>query len=101
MSALCSDLSSFGHLHPLLLDVPDQRAFLLHKHESLSRFVRIIGDLSTIYELPITSLHVFYDVEGGLIAFNRNASIFLNLRYYEAWRESILYQPTISWLTTR
>ena len=31
-------------------------------------------------------MHVFYDVTGGLIAFNRNASLFMNLRFFEGWR---------------
>ena len=44
--------------------------------------------LAEVYRLPLTSLHIFYDLAGELIAFNRNASIFLNLRYFEAWRES-------------
>lgn len=43
--------------------------------------------LAEVYRLPLTSLHVFFDLEGGLIAFNRNGSVFFNLRYYEAWRK--------------
>lgn len=34
----------------------------------------------------MTALHIFYDLEGGLIAFNRNGSLFLNYRFFEAWR---------------
>lgn len=43
--------------------------------------------LARVYKLPLPTLHIFYDVAGDLIAFNRNASIFLNLRFFEAWRE--------------
>jgi hypothetical protein len=43
--------------------------------------------LAHLYQLPLTSLHIFFDLEGGLIAFNRNGSVFLNLRYYECWRK--------------
>ncbi|KAK7057384.1 hypothetical protein R3P38DRAFT_2840641 [Favolaschia claudopus] len=68
-------------------EVPDPRSFLSLKGESLSRFVPMIGVLAQVYNLPMSSLHVFYDLDGGLIAFNRNGSIFLNLRYYEAWHD--------------
>ena len=43
--------------------------------------------LANIYQLSITNLHIFYDHKGGVIAFNRNGSIFLNLRYFEEWRK--------------
>jgi hypothetical protein len=55
--------------------------------DSLARFIHILVSLTEVFDLPITSLHVFYDLEGGLIAFNRNGSIFLNLRYYKEWRK--------------
>ena len=45
--------------------------------------------LAYIYQLPLTSLHIFYDLEDGIIAFNRNGSLFLSLRYFEAWRKYI------------
>jgi hypothetical protein len=45
--------------------------------------------LAEIYNLSLTNLHIFFDTKGGLIAFNKSGSIFLNLRYYEAWREWI------------
>ena len=60
------------------------------KHDIITRFIHVITPLGQIYKLPLTSLHIFYDQGGDLIAFNRNASIFLNLRYYEAWRKSSL-----------
>jgi hypothetical protein len=55
--------------------------------EPLGRFIHVLVSLSQVYDLPLTSLHVFYDLKGGLIAFNRNGSIFLNLRYYQEWRK--------------
>jgi hypothetical protein len=58
------------------------------KHDVIARFIHVIKPLGEIYRLPPTSLHIFYDQGGEMIAFNRNASIFLNLRYFEAWRES-------------
>lgn len=46
-----------------------------------------MNTLSRIYGLPNTNLHVFYDLESHLIGFNRNGSIFFNLRYWEAWHD--------------
>lgn len=43
--------------------------------------------LAQVYKLPLSNLHVFCDTGGGLIAFNRNGSIFLNVRYFEEWRK--------------
>jgi len=61
--------------------------FMRIKQDSMARFIDIITPLANIYNLPLTSLHIFYDLEGGIIAFNRNGSIFLNLRYFEAWHD--------------
>ncbi|KAJ7039263.1 hypothetical protein C8F04DRAFT_1087709 [Mycena alexandri] len=69
-------------------EVPDAHSFMRWKYEPLTRFVPIIGLLAQVYNLPLTSLHIFYDLDGGLIAFNRNGSIFFNLRYYEAWHDA-------------
>jgi hypothetical protein len=35
-----------------------------------------------IFDMDPNSLHVFYDLEGPIIAFNRNGSLFFNLRFY-------------------
>lgn len=59
----------------------------MDKRAPLQRFMNLVTSLARIYQLPLASLHIFYDVEGPLIAFNRNGSIFLNLRFYEAWRK--------------
>ena len=71
----------------LSADVPDVRHLMQTKNESLARFIYTIRPLQEVYTLPPTSLHIFYDRAGDLIAFNRNASLFLNLRYFEQWRE--------------
>lgn len=68
-------------------DIPQPQSIMSTKHDVIARFIHIIKPLGEIYKLPVMSLHIFYDQRGDLIAFNRNASIFLNLRYYEAWRE--------------
>ncbi len=61
------------------------------KRDSIARFIHIMRSLANVFRLPLSSLHIFYDLEGGLIAFNRDGSIFLNLRYYEQWRECYLF----------
>jgi hypothetical protein len=75
---------------PFCVDVPDVDAFMTNMHDILTRFVDVITPLFEVYGLSLTLLHVFYDVAGGPIAFNRDGSIFLNLRYFEAWRECYL-----------
>ena len=69
------------------VDVPDADAFMTSMHGILARFINVLIPVVEVYGLPLTVLHVFYDVAGGPIAFNRDGSIFLNLRYFEAWRE--------------
>jgi len=61
------------------------------KRDSIARFIHIMQSLANVFRLPLSSLHIFYDLEGGLIAFNRDGSIFLNLRYYEQWRGCSLF----------
>ena len=75
---------------PFCVDVSDADAFMINMHDILARFVNVITPLVEVYGLSLTVLHVFYDVAGGPIAFNRDGSIFLNLRYFEAWRECYL-----------
>ncbi|KAF9506993.1 hypothetical protein BS47DRAFT_1366980 [Hydnum rufescens UP504] len=69
----------------------------------LQRFSEVIDPLrDQVYRIPSRSVAIFYDLEGPLIAFNRGGSIFLNLRYYEAWHDpqvmkGDLVQARISW----
>ncbi|KAJ6607773.1 hypothetical protein B0H10DRAFT_2070382 [Mycena sp. CBHHK59/15] len=92
ISGRVGDLTVIGEMGNIKVylsqEVPDPQSFMSLKHEPLARFVPIITVLAQVYGLPLTSLHIFYDLDGGLIAFNRNGSIFFNLRYYEAWHDS-------------
>jgi len=65
-------------------------------HDVLARFIHVVKPLGEVYKLPPTSLHIFYDTGGEMIAFNRNASIFLNLRYYEAWHDADVQKGNLS-----
>lgn len=67
--------------------MPNTDAFMKRMHGPLARFVDIIISLSKIYRISTTTLRVFYDVSGGCIAFNCQGIIYLNLRYFEVWRE--------------
>ncbi|EJU01784.1 hypothetical protein DACRYDRAFT_107520 [Dacryopinax primogenitus] len=86
--------------------VNDPKAIFSSKQQSLQRFSSaVIFLMGEIYGVPQTSLHIFFDLDGPLIAFNRNGSIFLNLRYYEAWHDADvqrgeLGKALISWYFT-
>ncbi|KAJ7209538.1 hypothetical protein GGX14DRAFT_451864 [Mycena pura] len=82
-------VGEIGHIKIYLSqEVPDPHTFVASRHEPIARFVVIMKVLAQVYNLPLTSLHIFYDLDGGLIAFNRNGSIFFNLRYYETWHDA-------------
>lgn len=86
-------------------DVPEPATFMTRKLEIIARFIHVVAPLSKVYGLPTTALHIFCDSAGGLIAFNRNGSIFLNLRFFEAWHDEDvkrgdLSQAQISWFFT-
>ncbi|KAF8553535.1 hypothetical protein OG21DRAFT_1485363 [Imleria badia] len=68
--------------------VPEFDMLMKDKHEPLGRFVGTITPIATAFNLPITSLHIFYDVPGGPIAFNRGGNIYLNLRFFEEWHDA-------------
>ena len=78
-----------------VVDVPDAGAFVTNMHDILVRFVKVITPVVEVYGLSLELLHIFYDVTGGPIAFNRDGSIFLNLRYFEAWRECYPSCPAV------
>jgi len=87
-------LDSFNFLMPHI-EVPDRGSLVQDKKDSLARFIHVLKPLCDIYKLPVSKLHVFYDTSGQLIAFNRSASLFVNLRYFEAWRESMVFWASV------
>ncbi|KAG8964407.1 hypothetical protein FRC03_001808 [Tulasnella sp. 419] len=69
-------------------DVPNPHEILQQKQAAIQRFASsIIDPLKALFKLTPTSLHIFYDQKGDLIAFNRNGGLFLNLRFYEGWHD--------------
>lgn len=47
----------------------------------------ILRPLKKVYKLPDASLHMFWNERGPVIAFNAGGALFVNLRYFEGWRE--------------
>ncbi|GLB37239.1 putative protein of unknown function (DUF3684) [Lyophyllum shimeji] len=109
VSGRVGDLNRVGEMGSVKIylsqDVPEQEEFVVNHKDQLARFIHILVKLARVYDLPLTSLHVFNDMSGGLIAFNRNASIFVNLRYYLEWHDTevaagLLNTAYISWYFT-
>lgn len=75
-------------LNTPIVELPERQTLIQRKHDVLARFLHILNPLVEVYRIPRTSLHVFADSEGQLVAFNRSGSLFMNLRYFEAWRTS-------------
>lgn len=78
-------------LNPLVVDLPERESLIKRKRDVLARFLHVLNPLVEVYKIPRTSLHVFADQEGQLVAFNRGGSLFMNLRYFEAWRTSCIF----------
>ena len=57
--------------------------FLTANHTAINSFATLLKDVGEVYRIPRNVLHVFYDESGSTIAFNRNGSIFCNLRFYK------------------
>ena len=74
-----------------LADIQHPKELLGEKRDVLARFIHVAQPLVGVYGLPAGSVHIFWDTAGGTIAFNRNGSVFLNGRYFEAWRKYFLF----------
>ena len=51
-------------------------------HSDIKKFAKLLGELCNIFELPLPTVHIFYEI-GKSRAFNRNNSLFFNLYFYE------------------
>ncbi|KAH8112414.1 hypothetical protein DFH11DRAFT_1607467 [Phellopilus nigrolimitatus] len=100
ISGRVSDLLFIGSMSDIKVfvakDVPEGRDLLTAKHDAIARFIHVIRPLRTLYKLPPSSVNIFYDLQGDSIAFNRNASIFVNLRYYESWHDNDVQDGELS-----
>ncbi|RXW23364.1 hypothetical protein EST38_g2483 [Candolleomyces aberdarensis] len=111
VSGTAENLKFAGELENVKIYIADDvslgiaKTFIRDNQDALVRFVRILKPLARVYELPQSTLHIFYDATGGLIAFNRNASLFVNFRFYQSWhdaevRNGQLNSAYISWYFT-
>lgn len=60
----------------------DRTPFLQANLNAVNAFGYLLLDIGNIFLLKPQSLHIFYNESGSSIAFNRNGSIFCNLRYF-------------------
>ncbi|KAJ1329113.1 DUF3684 domain-containing protein [Microdochium nivale] len=51
-------------------------------HRDINAFAVLLREVGDIYSIPAASLHIFFDETGNTIAFNRDGSVFCNLRFY-------------------
>ncbi|OAV92499.1 hypothetical protein PTTG_01164 [Puccinia triticina 1-1 BBBD Race 1] len=65
--------------------------------DAIVRYIdRVIKPIGEIFDIDPNSLHIFYDLEGPIIAFNRNGSLFFNLRYYLSWYDEEVKKGNLS-----
>jgi len=92
----------WGHnLTYLDIDISDPAKLLEAKEDTVARFVGVMVPILNMFQLPPNSVNIFYDLSGSTITFNHNKSIFLNLRYYEAWRRKISFPIFVFPMLTR
>jgi len=63
--------------------------FLADNKQSIAQFETVLKDAGAVYDMKLSTLHMFYDEQGNTIAFNSNGSIFCNLRFFKqlhAWK---------------
>ncbi|OTB07713.1 hypothetical protein M426DRAFT_52940 [Hypoxylon sp. CI-4A] len=60
----------------------DPGQFLTTNRTAINSFASLLTEVGEVYAINRSSVHIFYDQEGGTIAFNRDGSIFCNLRFF-------------------
>ncbi|KAF8523641.1 hypothetical protein JB92DRAFT_3140729 [Gautieria morchelliformis] len=95
------DLEYFGDIGYFKIYIssqgrPEVAATITAMHAAIERFGAVLRPLIELYKVPSTSVHIFYDVTGPLIAFNRNGSLFMNARYYIAWHDLDVQQGNVA-----
>ncbi|TFY51778.1 hypothetical protein EVJ58_g10387 [Rhodofomes roseus] len=103
------NLSLIGTMEDLKVyaarDVANVASIMETKRDMIARFIYVVLPLLEVYKLPRSSIHFYFDKTGQRIAFNRNASLFLSLRYFEAWHDKDVQggnmkEALISWYFT-
>lgn len=60
-----------------------EQSFLRAKLNELTSFSAVLVEVGSVFDLPTSALHIYYDDMGPTIAFNLNGSLFFNFRYYQ------------------
>ncbi|EAQ86008.1 hypothetical protein CHGG_07261 [Chaetomium globosum CBS 148.51] len=64
------------------LSVPHGQ-FVASRVDNIARFESLLRDVAAVYGLSDRVLHMYYDEQGGTIAFNSSGSVFCNMRFWE------------------
>lgn len=51
---------------------------------ALNAFAWVLLNCADVYRIAINSVHIFYDVSGGTIAFNQDKALFFNYRFFQS-----------------
>ncbi|CAG8458419.1 11877_t:CDS:10 [Scutellospora calospora] len=65
----------------------------------LKCFIRVLINVAEIFEIPRNKINIFYDIDSTTVAFNRNMTLFFNLRYYIEYKEPY-NKAIVSWYMT-
>ncbi|KAI1138727.1 hypothetical protein F5Y05DRAFT_349301 [Hypoxylon sp. FL0543] len=60
----------------------DPAQFLSTNHQAINSFAGLLTEVGDVYSINRTAIHIFYEQGGNTIAFNREGSIFCNLRFF-------------------
>lgn len=63
-------------------DGTDVGRFLGAHNRALNAFAVMLRAVADVYALPPSALHIFHNVSGSTIAFNRAGSLFCNFRFF-------------------
>ena len=80
-------------------DVPGGADFVTtgDHHAAIVRFVTLVlRPVGEVFGVNPASLHVFHDMTGPLIAFNRGGSVFFNLRFFLLWHDAAVSQGHVA-----
>ncbi|CAF0734789.1 unnamed protein product [Didymodactylos carnosus] len=58
------------------------------------QFSLIMAGLAQVFKVQKSCFHLYYDIDGGRMAFNTNGSMFFNLRYYSQVHTNLLKSQT-------
>ncbi|KAI4175037.1 MAG: hypothetical protein LQ348_006257, partial [Seirophora lacunosa] len=79
--------------------------FMANNRDGLEHFASVLHDCATIYNVPMESVHMFYDTDSNTVAFNRASSLFFNYRMFQDQHLAMMQQgnkikPICCWSST-